>query len=42
VGNFNAKIGREGIFKPVIGSGACMKHQMKMGSEQLILPLIII
>jgi hypothetical protein len=42
VGNFNTKIGREAIFKPVIGSRAYMKHQMKMGSEQLILPLIII
>jgi len=39
VGNFNAKTGRED-FMPWYRNWACMKHQMKMELEQLILKLI--
>jgi hypothetical protein len=40
VGDFMAKIGRKEVFRPFIEN--CMKHQMKMGPEKLILTLIII
>jgi hypothetical protein len=33
LGDFDAKVGREDIFKPIIGNKVYMKPVMMMGSE---------
>jgi hypothetical protein len=40
VSDCNTETGRQEVFKSVMGIGACMKHQIKMESGQMILPLI--